>query len=100
MADTADGPDLHPVTKELASGPNFAAVTTVFPSGMLQTHMIWAHVLDGQLVLNTEVHRAKYRNIQRDDEVTGIQGGEVRHRAALHPPPVPEGADGCFAWPM
>jgi PPOX class probable F420-dependent enzyme len=70
MADTANGPDLHPETKALAEGPNFAAVTTVFPSGALQTQTIWVGVKDGQLVLNTEVHRAKARNLEKDPRIT------------------------------
>ena len=41
MADTRNGPQLHPVTEELANGKNFAAVTTVLPSGRLQTQMLW-----------------------------------------------------------
>ncbi|MCW2718275.1 MAG: hypothetical protein QOG20_4701 [Pseudonocardiales bacterium] len=70
MADTRNGPELHPVTEELANGRNFATITTVFPSGRLQAHMIWVGVRDGQVVLNTEVHRAKYRNVQKDPRIT------------------------------
>jgi PPOX class probable F420-dependent enzyme len=32
--------------------------------------MIWVGVRDGQVVLNTEVHRAKYRNVQKDPRIT------------------------------
>ncbi|MFD2470390.1 hypothetical protein [Amycolatopsis silviterrae] len=41
---------------------------TVRPSGRLQT--IWVHVENGSVVLNTETHRAKYRNVVRDDRIT------------------------------
>ncbi|WP_433802275.1 PPOX class F420-dependent oxidoreductase [Actinomycetospora sp. CA-084318] len=70
MADTKNGPELHPVTEELASGKNFAAVTTVLPSGRLQTQILWVAVKDGQVVLNTETHRKRYRNLQSDPRIT------------------------------
>lgn len=59
-----------PETEQLANGKNFAAVTTVLPSGRLQTQMIWVHSEAGQLVLNTETHRAKYLNVERDPRIT------------------------------
>ncbi|MEV6647961.1 PPOX class F420-dependent oxidoreductase [Amycolatopsis sp. NPDC051371] len=69
-AQTADGPKLLPETEELATGKNFAAVTTVLPSGRLQTQMIWVDVEDGEIVLNTETHRAKAHNVARDPRIT------------------------------
>jgi PPOX class probable F420-dependent enzyme len=69
-ARTANGPKLLPETEELATGKNFAAVTTVLPSGQLQTQMIWVHVEDGEIVLNTETHRAKCHNVARDPRIT------------------------------
>jgi PPOX class probable F420-dependent enzyme len=59
-----------PETEELATGKNFAAVTTVLPGGQFQTQMIWVHVEDGEIVLNTETHRAKCRNVARDPRIT------------------------------
>ena len=53
------------MTHELATGRNFAAVTTVLPSGRLQTQVLWAGVKDGSLVLNTETHRRRYQNLQQ-----------------------------------
>ena len=70
MADTKNGPELHPVTEELASGRNFAAVTTVLPSGRLQTQVLWVALKDGSLVLNTETHRKRYENITKDPRIT------------------------------
>ncbi len=70
MADTKNGPELHPVTAELAGGKNFAVVSTVFPSGQLQSHVIWVGVKDGQVVLNTETHRAKHQNVVKDPRIT------------------------------
>jgi PPOX class probable F420-dependent enzyme len=70
MADTRNGPDLHPMTEELASGANFAAVSTILPSGRIQTQILWVGIKDGRLVLNTETHRRRYRNLQRDPRIT------------------------------
>lgn len=70
MADTANGPALHPETEKLAKGKNFATVSTLLPSGAIQAHEIWVGVEDGKLILNTETHRAKHRNIARDPRVT------------------------------
>lgn len=69
-AETADGPELHAVTTELATGANFAAITTLLPSGRMQTQTIWVHVQDGQIVLNTETHRVKTKNVRRDPRIT------------------------------
>ena len=68
-ANTSNGPELMTMTEELAAGPNFAAVSTVFPSGKIQTQMIWVGMLDGTMVLNTETHRAKTRNVGQDERI-------------------------------
>lgn len=70
MAETANGPKLHPMTQELATGKNFATITTLLPSGRMQTQYMWVHAQDGQVVLNTETHRVKFSNIRRDPRVT------------------------------
>src|SRR5581483_4734103 len=59
-----------PETQELATAPNFAAVSTILPSGRIQTQMIWVDAEDGKLVLNTETHRAKAVNVERDPTIT------------------------------
>jgi PPOX class probable F420-dependent enzyme len=71
MADTRNGPELHPMTEELATkGRNFAAVSTLLPSGIIQSQILWVGVKDGSLVINTETHRKRYENIQRDARIT------------------------------
>ncbi|WP_119070967.1 PPOX class F420-dependent oxidoreductase [Rubrobacter indicoceani] len=70
MADTKNGPELHPDTVKLAQGANFGSITTILPSGLLQTHLIWVDSDGERVVVNTEVHRTKYKNIQRDPRVT------------------------------
>ena len=45
---------LEPRVCELARAPNFAAVTTLLPSGRFQTQPIWVTCDDDHLYLNTE----------------------------------------------
>lgn len=62
--------ELHPTVFELANEPNYAAFTTLLPSGHPQTQMMWIGT-DGQhLLVNTEIHRQKFRNVERDPRVT------------------------------
>jgi PPOX class probable F420-dependent enzyme len=69
-ATTQNGPELHPTTVELAQGANYAAITTVLPGGDLQNHYIWVGTDGERLFVNTEVHRQKYKNVERDPRVT------------------------------
>lgn len=69
-ATSKDGPELHPATVGLAQGRNYAAITTVLPSGNLQTHPVWIGTDGERLVVNTETHRQKYKNVRRDPNVT------------------------------
>jgi PPOX class probable F420-dependent enzyme len=90
VADTQDGPDLHPITRELASGRNYAAISTLLPSGRIQTQYIWVGVEDDRLYVNTETHRRKFTDLQRDgrvtlairDEANPYRYAEVRGRVA------------------
>ena len=61
---------LHDKVRALAEGPNFAAFTTLMPSGQPQTHVMWVGCDDDHLIINTEVHRRKFKNIQADPRVT------------------------------
>ena len=70
MADTKNGPELHPMTKELAEGKNYAAVSTLLPSGRIQTQMLWVGLEEGRLVINTETHRKRYQNLRNDPRIT------------------------------
>jgi len=69
-ATSKDGPELHPATVELAQGRNYGAITTVLPSDRLQTHPIWVGTDGERLVVNTETHRQKYKNVECDPNVT------------------------------
>ena len=65
-----NGPELHPDTVKLAQGANYGSITTMLPSGRLQTQVIWVHTDGERLVVNTEVHRQKFKNVERDPRVT------------------------------
>jgi PPOX class probable F420-dependent enzyme len=69
-ATSKDGPELHPATVDLAQGRNYGAITTMLPSGKLQTHPVWVGTDGERLVVNTETHRQKYKNVERDPNVT------------------------------
>lgn len=56
--------------RALADGANFAAFTTLLPSGQPQTHVMWVGTDGDHLVINTEVHRQKFKNVERDPRVT------------------------------
>ena len=56
--------------RRLASGRNFAALTTLLPSGQPQTHVMWVDCDDEHILINTEVHRRKFRNVEADPRVT------------------------------
>jgi PPOX class probable F420-dependent enzyme len=56
--------------KALAQGKNFAALTTLLPGGQPQTHIMWVHADDEHILINTEVHRRKFKNVELDPRVT------------------------------
>ena len=71
MTDKTNGhKGLHPKVTELASADNFAALTTLMPDGHPQTQVMWVDADGDHLLINTEVHRQKFRNVERDPRVT------------------------------
>ncbi|SDF89282.1 hypothetical protein SAMN05660662_3712 [Blastococcus aurantiacus] len=40
MAATQDGPELHPVTRELAEGPDYTVISTLLPDGNIESERI------------------------------------------------------------
>lgn len=61
---------LLPELVALAHGPNFATLTTHLASGHAMTHVMWVDADDDHVLINTEIHRAKFRAVQRDPRVT------------------------------
>ena len=77
---------LDPAIKRLASGMNFGTICFNLPNGQIASHVMWVDASDDHLLVNTEVHRAKYRALAADPNVTltvwnaenAYQYGEVR----------------------
>ena len=62
---------LEAAIRELATiGRNFATVCVTLPSGEIAGHVMWVDADDEHIVFNTEVHRAKFRALERDPRVT------------------------------
>jgi len=61
---------LDTAARDLAQAANFAALTTLLPSGQPSTHVMWVDADDEHVLINTEVHRQKYANVQHDPRVT------------------------------
>jgi PPOX class probable F420-dependent enzyme len=60
---------LDPDLTAFATAGNFGALTTLGPDGSPSTHVMWVDADGDHLLLNTEVHRQKYKNVQRDPRV-------------------------------
>ena len=56
--------------RELAQQANFAALTVHLGSGAAMTHVMWVDADDDHVLINTEVHRAKFKAVERDPRVT------------------------------
>ena len=56
--------------RELAQGANFAAFTVHLGSGAAMTHVMWVDADDDHVLINTEVHRTKFKAVERDPRVT------------------------------
>ncbi len=70
MTDETNGHGLHPKVIGLASGDNYAALTTLMPDGHPQTQVMWVDADEDHILINTEVHRQKFKNVERDPRVT------------------------------
>ena len=53
-----------------AKAKTFAVLSTLLPGGQPQNHVMWVDTDGTNLIMNTEVHRRKYRNIAADPRVT------------------------------
>ena len=62
---------LDPAIRDLAStGKNFATLAVHLPSGQILSHVMWIDATEDQLLVNTEIHRAKYKAVQQRPDVT------------------------------
>jgi PPOX class probable F420-dependent enzyme len=56
--------------KRLATTKNFAALSTLAADGQPRTHVMWVDADDEHVLINTEVHREKFKDLERDPRVT------------------------------
>lgn len=56
--------------RKLAQGPNFASLATIMPDGTLQVHVMWVDADEEHILINTEVHRRKFKNMMANPTVT------------------------------
>ena len=56
-------------TRRLAKGKNFASLTTLRKDGSPTAQVMWVDCDDEHILINTEVHRLKYRHMTRDPRV-------------------------------
>ncbi|MEO7804043.1 MAG: pyridoxamine 5'-phosphate oxidase family protein [Actinomycetota bacterium] len=61
---------LNPDVRELCKAPNFAVITSILPSGRAQSHVMWVDCDEESILMNTEVHRRKFLNIEERPQVT------------------------------
>lgn len=61
---------LDPKIRDLARRKNFGSISFHLPSGAIATHVMWVDADDDHLLINTEIHRAKYTSIAADPNVT------------------------------
>jgi PPOX class probable F420-dependent enzyme len=61
---------LDATAKELAQGKNFAVITTLLPNGQPSGQVMWVDADDEHILINTEIGRQKFHNIQHDPRAT------------------------------
>ena len=61
---------LDPVIRDLARGKNFGSISFHLPNDAIATHVRWVDADDEHVLINTEVHRWKYKAMQADKNVT------------------------------
>ena len=85
---------LEPAIRDFAQGKHFGTISFHLPDGQIGTHVMWVDADDEHVLINTEVHRAKYKaamanpnvtvamwdgaNAYRYAEVRGTVVGEIR----------------------
>ena len=55
---------LDPAIRNLAQGANFGTLSFLLPSGRIASHVMWVDADDDHILINTEIHRAKYNAIK------------------------------------
>lgn len=63
---------LDPKIRDFAQAKNYGTISVHLPDGAIATHVMWEHADDEHILINTEVHRAKYKAIAADPKVTVV----------------------------
>lgn len=61
---------IDPQLQQFATAKNFATISTLAADGSPRTHVMWVDADGEHLLINTEVHRAKFKDLERDPRVT------------------------------
>jgi PPOX class probable F420-dependent enzyme len=61
---------LEPAIRDLARDKNFASLAMRMPNGQIGNHVMWVDADDEHVLINTEVHRAKFKGMEADPKVT------------------------------
>jgi general stress protein 26 len=88
MSEKINGEEFHPMVLELARGQNFAALTTLLPGGHPQTQVMWVDANEQHLLINTEVHRQKFRNVERMEAREHIDELSHKYRGKPYQAPI------------
>jgi len=61
---------LDPAIRDLAKGRNFGSISFHLSNDAIGTHVMWVDADDEHVLINTEVHRAKYKAMTANPSVT------------------------------
>ena len=61
---------LDPKIRDFAQAKNFGTLSVHLADGSIATHVMWVDADDEHILINTEVHRAKYKAIVANPKVT------------------------------
>lgn len=72
---------LDPRTVALAQNDNYAVITTLLSDGTPHSNVMWVDSDEANILMNTEIHRRKFLNIEADSRVTVviIESGNPYH---------------------
>lgn len=63
---------LEPAIRDFFKAKNFGSISVVLPSGAIATHVMWVDADDEHVLINTEVHRAKYKAAVANPNITVV----------------------------
>jgi PPOX class probable F420-dependent enzyme len=61
---------LEPAIADLARRKNFGTLCVQLPSGQIASHVMWVDADADHVLVNTEIHRAKYKAMASNPQVT------------------------------